>query len=245
MHIVDAQVHIWAASTPERPWPARHAPHKPVPFSKYDLLREMDAAGVYRAIIVPPAWEGERNDLGLAAAQQHPDRFAVMGRFDTDAPDMRGMVMRWRQQPGMLGLRLTFKTQKNPIEWIWEEAQASGTPIMVGPNKQLQVVDRAAERYPGVKIVIDHMAIPRGTKDDASFEHIDELLTLARRPNIAIKATGLPSYTTEGYPFRPVHEPLRRVYDAFGPKRVFWGTDLTKLPCTYRQAVTMFDPALV
>jgi hypothetical protein len=32
----------------------------------------------------------------------------------------------------------------------------------------------------------------------------------------------------------------RRVYDAFGPQRVFWGTDLTRLPCTYRQAVTMF-----
>ena len=31
MLIVDAQVHIWAANTAERPWPARHAPHQPVP----------------------------------------------------------------------------------------------------------------------------------------------------------------------------------------------------------------------
>ena len=54
MLIADAQVHIWAADTPERPWPARHAPHQPVPFSKDDLLREMDAAGVQRAVLVPP-----------------------------------------------------------------------------------------------------------------------------------------------------------------------------------------------
>jgi L-fuconolactonase len=86
MQIVDGQVHIWAASTPERPWlppaPNIPAPHKPVPFTKDDLLREMNAAGVQGAILVTPMWEGVRNDLVLAAAQAHPDRFAVMGRLD-------------------------------------------------------------------------------------------------------------------------------------------------------------------
>ena len=50
MLIVDAQVHIWGADTPERPWPTGgHArAHRPAPFSKDDLLREMDAAGVAR-----------------------------------------------------------------------------------------------------------------------------------------------------------------------------------------------------
>jgi predicted TIM-barrel fold metal-dependent hydrolase len=27
MKIIDAQVHIWAANSPERPWPARAEPH--------------------------------------------------------------------------------------------------------------------------------------------------------------------------------------------------------------------------
>ena len=42
------------------------------PFSKDDLLAEMDAAGVDRAVIVPPSWEGDRNDLALAAARRIP-----------------------------------------------------------------------------------------------------------------------------------------------------------------------------
>ena len=29
-------------------------------------------------MIVPPSWEGDRNDLALEAARLHPDRFAVM-----------------------------------------------------------------------------------------------------------------------------------------------------------------------
>jgi L-fuconolactonase len=59
MPIVDAQVHIWGADTPERPWPVGHAhrAHQPQPFSKDDLLAEMAAAGVDRAVIVPPSWE--------------------------------------------------------------------------------------------------------------------------------------------------------------------------------------------
>jgi predicted TIM-barrel fold metal-dependent hydrolase len=86
MLIVDTQVHIWAADTPERPWPKRHQPHRAEPFGKDELLREMGKAGVDRAIIVPPSWEGERNDLALAAAAAHPDRFAVMGRLDQTDP---------------------------------------------------------------------------------------------------------------------------------------------------------------
>jgi hypothetical protein len=41
-----------------------------------------------------------------------------------------------------------------------------------------------------------------------------------------------------------MHPHIRRVVDTFGPSRVFWGTDLTRLPCTYRQAVTLFTEEL-
>ena len=243
MFIADAQVHIWAASTPERPWPkGRNPPHRPVPFSQDDLLREMDAAGVLRALIHPPAWEGDSNDLGLAAARQHPDRFAVMGRLDLDAPDAREQISKWRDQPGMLGLRVTFKQQGDPREdWLWEAAEAAGVPVMmVLAPEHMPLVGAAAQRHPGVHMVVDHLGIPMGTKDDAAFADLDQVLALAKRPNIAVKASSLPHYTTDSYPYRRLHPRIRLVYDAFGPKRIFWGSDLTKLPCPYRQAITMF-----
>jgi hypothetical protein len=31
------------------------------------------------------------------------------------------------------------------------------------------------------------------------------------------------------------------MYDAFGPRRLFWGTDITKMPCSWRQCVTHFQ----
>jgi len=47
MLIVDSQVHIWGADTPDRPWPggAQRA-QKPYPVTKDMLLAEMDTAGV-------------------------------------------------------------------------------------------------------------------------------------------------------------------------------------------------------
>ena len=92
--IVDSQVHIWAADTPERPWPPGEAAraHQPTPLTAERLLEKMDAAGVARAILVPPSWEGDRNDVVLAAAQRYPDRFAVMGRISLEAPESRARI---------------------------------------------------------------------------------------------------------------------------------------------------------
>jgi L-fuconolactonase len=74
MDIVDSQVHIWGADTPERPWPAGRGPEaqKPYPISKEALLFQMDLAKVKGAVLVPPSWEGDRNDLALEAARLIP-----------------------------------------------------------------------------------------------------------------------------------------------------------------------------
>ena len=97
MMIVDSQVHIWAADTPERPWPPGEAAraHTPTPLTAESLLEKMDAAGVTRAVLVPPSWEGDRNDVVLAAAQRYPDRFAVMGRISLEAPESGRNSCRW------------------------------------------------------------------------------------------------------------------------------------------------------
>jgi L-fuconolactonase len=254
MFIADAQVHIWGPNTPERPWPPRPTvPHRSVAFSYGDLLDEMDAAGVHRALIVPPTWEGDRNDLGLEAARLYPDRFGVMGRLDTEDPSARDLLPEWRRsQPGMLGLRFHFAKQEfapllteGRMDWVWPVAEKAGIPIMmiVMPSL-LPLIDRVAERHPSLKIVLDHLALHLGKKDGEAFADLDALLALAKRPNVAVKASALPAYTSDTYPYRSIHPHIRRVYDAFGPQRMFWGTDLTRLKCSYRQAITMFTEEL-
>ncbi|MDB5807076.1 MAG: Metal-dependent hydrolase [Betaproteobacteria bacterium] len=249
MNIIDAQVHIWGADTPERPWPGQgHQPHRPHPFSMTDLLREMDAAGVNRCIIVPPMWEGDRNDLALEAARLHPDRFAVTGLMTVDSPAARGSLAAWRRQPGMLGLRLVltrprYRTlfEAGAFDWLWAEAEEAQVPIMLLVDmNQAPLLHPIARRHPGLKITLDHLAVPRDTKDEAAFAGLDNVLALAQFPNVAVKLTALPHFSADEYPYRRLHPTLRRVYEAFGPQRMFWGTDLTRLSCSYSEAVRMF-----
>jgi L-fuconolactonase len=70
------------------------------------------------------------------------------------------------------------------------------------------------------------------------------LLEFARYKNVAVKASCLPCYVDEPYPYPALHPHIRRVVETFGPERVFWGTDLSQLPCSYRQAVTLFTEEL-
>jgi L-fuconolactonase len=62
----------------------------------------MDVAGVDHAIIVPPLWEGDRNDLAMEVALLHPDRFAVMGRLAIERSESRSLIDTWTT-PGLLG----------------------------------------------------------------------------------------------------------------------------------------------
>jgi predicted TIM-barrel fold metal-dependent hydrolase len=241
MLIIDSQVHIWKSGTP--------VPiHRQIPsYTKDDLLREMDGAGVDAALLHPPCWDPEANEIAVDAAAAHPDRLAVLGFFDADRAESRSLISTWKAQPGMLGLRFAFlrKGQENwltdgTMGWVWPAAEQAGLPVGLLVPKKLRIVAQIAERHPSLKLLIDHMARVRHTKDDAAFADLDELLALAKYPNLAIKASGMPSYSSHAYPYRNIHTYLRRAFDAFGSERMFWGTDITRMPCTMRQCVTMY-----
>lgn len=252
MNIVDSQVHLWHAESPQRPWPAGRAQdaQKPYPIDKETMLFQMDLAGVRRAVIVPPSWEGDRNDVGLEAAQSYPDRFAVMGRLDPTDPASPDKVGAWKAQPGMLGMRFTFHNEHyrhlltdGSTDWLWPALEEAGIPIMIIMPDSLDHLDRIAGAHPGLKVVIDHVGLSVGTGGNV-FDNLPNVCRLARHPNVAVKASGMPSLSSEPYPFRDLHPHIRTLVDAFGPQRTFWGTDLTRMPCTYYECITLFTEHL-
>ena len=246
MKIIDAQVHLWANGNPS-------AHHRQVTaFLAEHLLREMDEAGVDGALIHPHLpWDPQANALAVDAARRYPQRFAVLGELPPDKPESRGKIAGWRQQSGMLGLRFALvqpheKTwhEDGTMDWVWPAAAQAGLPVAILAWRFLPTVKAIAERHPNLRLLLDHCGLIRPAQDEAAFADLDQLLGLARLPNVAIKATGAPHYSTAPYPFRNIHDHLHRIYDAYGPQRFFWGTDLTRMPCSYRQCVTLFTEEL-
>ncbi|HTS54311.1 MAG TPA: amidohydrolase family protein, partial [Burkholderiales bacterium] len=253
MHIADAQLHLWGANTPERPWPPgrERDAQRPYPISKEALLFQMDLANVSRAILVPPSWEGDRNDLALEAARQYPDRFAVMGRIALQDPSSRALLADWKKQPGMLGMRFTFHNEHNrhfltdgTADWLWPAAERHSIPLMVLAPGSLESIGGIAERHPALRVVIDHVGLHVHGKAPKVLEDLPAVCALAKHPNVAVKASGLPAFSVQPYPFRDLHDAVRRLFDAFGPRRTFWGTDLTRMPCTYRECIDLFTREL-
>ncbi len=253
MLIADSQIHIWGADTPDRPWPPGRASEaqRPYPISAETLLLQMDLAGVERGVLVPPSWEGERNDLALAAAANYPGRFGVMGRLSLTDPASRDLVSHWRDQLGMLGMRFTFHNQHNrhlltdgSADWLWPAAEKAGIPLMVLVPGSLAELDRIAAAHPGLKLVIDHVGVSLRPNTPAVWDELPAVCALARHPNVAVKASGVPHWSQEPYPFRDMSRHLERLFQAFGPRRMFWGTDLTRMPCTYYECIHMFTDHL-
>lgn len=250
--ITDAQTHIWEPEAPDRPWiPGGRSFAHGDRYTSSELLTEMDRAGVDRAVLVPPSFEGDRNDVCLAAAAAHPARFRVMGRVDLTDPGSRGTLASWKDQPGMLGIRLTFSRgpamnwlRDGTADWIWPEAEEAGIPLMVFAPFQLAEIDAIAAAHPSLRIALDHLAIRTDLRDEQIDPVLDELVGLAKRENVAVKATCLPGAVSEPYPFPSLHDRIRKVVDAFGPRRVFWGSDLTRLPCSYEEARRLFTEEL-
>jgi predicted TIM-barrel fold metal-dependent hydrolase len=244
MLIVDAQIHLWAKGKPS-------AHHRQEPYSKDQALAAMDAAGVTRAVIHPPMWDPDSNELAVEAAQAHPDRFAILGFFPLNQPDKRNVIDTWLQRPGMRGARFYFHQPHDrswptdgTIDWLWPAAERLGMPLALAAGNFLPVLDRVAQAHPNLKLIVDHMAVPPASKGEDSWRMLPELIKLARHPNVAVKATGQAGYCEDAYPFRSLHDKLHAVYDAFGPQRMFWGTDITRMHCTWRQCVTLFTEEL-
>jgi predicted TIM-barrel fold metal-dependent hydrolase len=242
--IVDAHVHIWSGGKPT-------AAQRQEPFSKEQLLAEMTAAGVQRAILVPTSWDPQGNQLALEAARSDPERFAVMGLINIAQLESRTLVAGWKQQPGMLGIRLFLATPQSAAmladgsaDWFWSAAETAGLPLMIHAGGSLPAIGALAERHPGLKLCVDSLGAAPRTIDAAAFADIPKLLALAKLPNVSVKAEGVSTQSSEPYPHRNLHAVLRQVFDAFGPERLFWGSDLTRLKTPYRQSVTLFTQEL-
>jgi hypothetical protein len=111
-----------------------------------------------------------------------------------------------------------------------------------GPVHDAYLADKVAERYPGLRLVLDHLGLKsaKDVSEATNFATLDKVLALAKRPNVAAKVSAMPCYAADkSYPYRSVH-PQSAGFRRLWSEAHLLGNDWSRLPCTYRQGVTMF-----
>jgi len=244
MLVVDSQIHPWSNGTST-------GHHRRDPIDAHRLQQEMTQAGVDRAVLVPPLWDPDGNDYSLRLAAQHPDRFCVMGLLNPALPDASEQLQGWLQQPGMRGVRFLLNTpartqplDDGTLDALWPIAEAHGIAVsLLMPGRLLDVAP-IARRHPRLKLLVDHLGVPRGAVGEMAFKHLPDLLALAAFPNVQVKAAGVGDYALDPFPFKSLLDPLQRIFNAFGAGRVIWGSDLSRLHHPYSQCVDHFKSQL-
>jgi predicted TIM-barrel fold metal-dependent hydrolase len=253
MLVTDAQVHIWEVDRPDRPWPQplRNQPQLPNGFGAAEMIAQMDSAGVDRAVIVPPTWIGENNSTAIEASLAYPGRFATMGRFDPMRPDCAEALSTWRQQPYMLGIRMTFRVppydqwlKENTIDHFWSACEEHGIPVMCLVSGVVDQLEPIAAKHPGLSLIVDHMGCDLAAKGPAAFAMNPQLLALAKYPKVAVKTSSAPCFSADPYPYADIYPYLKQIIETFGPQRCLWGADFTRLTSTYPECLEHFKTGL-
>ncbi|MEA2822704.1 MAG: L-fuconolactonase, partial [Bradyrhizobium sp.] len=113
--VIDAQVHAYAANTPERPW--HSVPNWPAHVTGDEMVAAMDKVGVDGAIYISPfsmyQYDGS---YAVSVQRAHPDKFALVKPVNPDDPAVADVIADWKKTPGTVGIRiiLTRESKRAP-----------------------------------------------------------------------------------------------------------------------------------
>jgi len=248
MPVIDAHVHLyppelnrdpagWAAHAGEAHWSQlctrQRRDGRPVQgFSSVEqLLREMDSAGIARAVLLGWYWEKPEtcawhNRFYAACIREHPDRLTAFATVHPAAghPAILTEIRRARDE-GLTGLgELSPHSQGySTDDPVFREALALADELRLPVN--FHVTDPASKNSPGrIETPLADFARLAREFPHTTFilSHLGGLL-----PLVDPSAVGLPNlfYDTAAFPL--IYEPgvIRRVIDVVGAERVLFGSD--------------------
>jgi len=249
--VIDAQVHAYAANTPERPW---HSVPKtwPAHVTGDEMVMAMDKVGVDGAIYISP-FSMYQYDASYAVSVQraHPDKFALVKPVNPDDPAVADVIADWKKTRGTVGIRiiLTKESKRGPddpgLDRVLRAAVKNDFPVNVLFWGNIDAGTALIDGHPDARFIIDHMGIQQPNVLPAPpqpWADLPKVVQLAKRKNAVIKITGACTLSKEPFPFPDIWDPLFRRVDAGGFERGLWGTDWTRTSgvVTYEQAVKPF-----
>jgi predicted TIM-barrel fold metal-dependent hydrolase len=242
--VIDPHVHVWKHDA-RYPW-AKETTRPPSEDATAEtLLKLMDANGVAGTVIVQYIGYRWDNSYARDAIRRYPKRFLGVCRINPESPSAPDDLERLVKEEAWRGVRLSPAANASG-DWIggalmpplWRRAQQLKIPmLMLTSTPRLPQVGKLIGQFPDLDVCIDHMAdCPLGQP-----EELAKLLDLARHPRVFVKISHTWTISKQEYPYRDTHDQVKKVYDAFGPQRLMWGTDwpLVERVCGYTRALAL------
>jgi L-fuconolactonase len=248
--ILDAHCHAW------RVWPySTTVPDAGERGTVEQLLYEMDEHGVEQATIVCAAIEHNPDNLDYVASacERHSGRLHMVADHDcswSSTYHVAGSAARLRaldDRYNLVGFTHYVVAQNDG----WLRSDEADAVFQVAAERHLIVnlaaspnwqpdLRAIARRYPTVAVLCNTLVDIHADAGIDSAE-LAEVIASAAVGNIYLKVAGFHYCTDPGwdYPWADVVAMLQKIFAAYGPGRLCWGSDFpaSKRFTTYRQAL--------
>lgn len=229
---VDAHHHFWKISRGDYHWLESEPESIRCDFLPQHLKPLLERAGIDRTILVQAAETEAETQYILELAAANEFIVGVVGWLDMEAPGRIEVLESWAKHPKFLGIRpiiqgipdpdWMLKPELDPVfQWLIDNDFSFDALVLpVHLSNLLTLVDR----YPTLRVVIDHGAKPY-IADAVMQPWMDDMAALASRPQVFCKLSGLVTEAGSRVNFDALQPYMQHLLSCFGAERLMWGSD--------------------
>jgi predicted TIM-barrel fold metal-dependent hydrolase len=266
MEKVDAHVHVFDRVSEAFPREESSLAPAGRAATVEQLLREMDGAGIDRAVLIQMGgFRIEHHRYVTRAVSKWGDRFAAVGLVDVNNADPPAGLQALYEATGIAGVRLmgrlgdpgAAKAEQLAAYGLFQRAERLGLNInLYCQSDQIANIEMLVRAFPGVHVSLDHLGIcpattfapdrwgrPRFDEEPIPPPMYPRILDLARYPNVYVKVSGEYAFSKEPYPYADMRPMVERIYHVYGAERMMWCSDfpwIVEEP-GYRRLVALLD----
>jgi len=231
--IIDTHLEVWTLD-PKFPFSHPERPDLKVPIAApiENQVEQMKDFGLKYAVLINPRYYGWNNSYISYSLHKYPKLFVAHGLVNPEDPNVAERLRYWITEHGFQGMRFspiyhpksTWLSSKEHYP-LWREAEKLNAVFnyYILPH-QMPMLEEMAGRFPGVKIVVDHLGKPDLKLEDP-WPEFRKMFRLKKFPQVWISASEPYELSLiKEYPYRDTIPFFKATYEEFGGKQLIWGT---------------------
>ena len=229
---LDAHLHVWTLTRGDYTWLTPEFSEIYQDFSIDDVWPDAEQAGVQRFILVQAAASAAETDFLLSLAAADKRVAGVVGWIDFPSMQAAEEIRRRAAQHRLVGIRPMIADRPDP-NWILQDACAPALEAMSDAGlvfdgharpDLIRVMTVLAQRYPDLRMVIDHAGKPPIESGNLD-EWREDIRALSACPNVSTKFSGLLTEAGKHTDDVSIGVAVEHIANCFGHERVLWGSD--------------------
>lgn len=251
--MIDSHQHFWKLSRDDYGWLTDDLQPIYRDYEPHDLKDTLKQFNIEKTVLVQAAATFEETLYMINLAEQHAFIAGIVGWVEMDSPAGLVQLDRLSQHPVVKSIRPMIQDIADD-QWMLSDALRPSIDklmemglcfdALVLPN-HLPVLKTFVNRYPDLKVVIDHCAKPNIA--DSEFQlWADRIAEFSGLENVYCKLSGLVTEASESWKAEDLEPYVNHILNVFGPSRVMWGSDwpVVNLAASYQQWINTSDVLL-